>query len=223
MTLLTKKQQAVYDFIVDYINTNSYPPSMREICDALNISSTNGVNDHINKLCAKGYLEKQPNMSRSLRIVNPPPHERLVSYREFPIKNNSSSQNAVSVPLIGKVTAGNFALAIQSSEEHFDLDLFFLQNQRQSFALKIMGDSMIGAGINDGDIVFVKNVNHANNGDIVIVLVGEEATCKRYFLEKDHVRLQPENSRLKPILIDKNAVQQPSILGVVTGLYRAVY
>lgn len=221
MKPLSKRQQAVLDYIIQYIDANSYPPSMREIGRDLEIKSTNGVNDHIDTLCEKGFLEKTGQRSRALKVTPLGLENRSPSLETS--EGMVDKSYVVQIPLLGQVTAGNFSYAYQEHREIFKIDSYFLQNQINSFALKILGDSMIGAGINDGDIVFVKSTSQANNGDIVIVQIDDEATCKRYFNERDYIRLQPENARLPPIIIMKTEAVQPKIMGIVTGLYRPIY
>ncbi len=221
MKALSSRQQAVLDYVIQYIDANSYPPSMREICRDLDIKSTNGVNDHIDKLCARGFLEKTGQRSRALKVTPLGLENRSASLETS--EHLEKNSYVVQIPLLGQVTAGHLSYAYQDHRDTFKLDSYFLQNHINSFALKILGDSMIGAGINDGDTVFVKSTNQANNGDIVIVQVDDEATCKRYFNERDYIRLQPENARMPPIIIMKTEAVQPKILGIVTGLYRPIY
>lgn len=209
---LTERQKMVLDFIQSSIENHGYPPTLREIGNFMGIRSTNGVNDHLRALERKGYLRREDMKSRALRPTplsgpdgaSPPP----------------ANDNLVEVPVLGRVAAGALAEALEEPEDTVRVDRVLLGSAREVFALRVHGESMIEAGIHDGDYVFVRKQIEANRGDIVIALVGDEATCKRYFLERDHIRLQPENSQMAPILIPRNDFRPSQILGVVVGLYR---
>jgi len=201
---LTKRQQMVLDYITKSISDRGYPPTLREIGSHMGIRSTNGVNDHLRALERKGYLKREDMKSRALRPTSlDSPNEREV----------------VEIPLVGRVAAGEPVLAEQNIEDMISVDQFFVGNHREVFALKVRGDSMIDAGIQDGDIVFVRKQLHAERNDVVVVMIGDEATVKHYQPQRDHIRLQPANETYAPIIVRKEDFRPTQILGVVIGLY----
>ncbi len=216
MQKLTDRQRAVLSYIATSIDDRGYPPTLREIGNHLGIRSTNGVNDHLRALERKGYLTREDMKSRTLR-----PTER--AYDEFGRTSpaNDVQADLVSIPILGRVAAGALSEAIEAPEDRVHVDRMLLGNDgRDVFGLRIVGDSMIEAGIHDGDYVFVKKQLTANRGETVIALVGDEATCKYYYPEREHIRLQPANSSMAPILIPKNDWRTSQIMGVVVGVYR---
>ena len=213
MQKLTDRQRAVLEFIGCQIEDCGYPPTLREIGNHLGIKSTNGVNDHLRALERKGYLTREDMKSRTLRLVRHPDGSPIR-------KNTISSEDLMEIPIVGRVAAGALAEAIEHSEDTVKIDRMLVGRGQDVFGLRIVGESMIEAGIHDGDYVFVRKQLTARRGEIVVALVGDEATCKRYFPEKDHIRLQPENSTMAPILVPKNDWRETSILGIVVGVYR---
>jgi repressor LexA len=214
MQKLTERQRAVLVFIHSSIEERGYPPTLREIGNHLGIRSTNGVNDHLRALERKGYLTREDMKSRTLRLTRLPDGIRR---SEAPV-----DEDLIEVPIVGRVAAGNLAEAIENPDDVVRVDRMLIGRQRDVFGLRISGDSMIEAGIFDGDFVFVRKQLQANRGDIVVALVGEEATCKYYYPEREHVRLQPANSQMAPILIPKNDWRSTLLLGVVVGVYRKI-
>jgi repressor LexA len=202
---LTEKQQLVFDFIRASINERGYPPTLREIGEHFKIRSTNGVNDHLKALERKGYLQREELKSRALRPV-------------------MGSGELVDVPLVGRVAAGQPILAVENVEDTVKVDKFFLGSTagREVFALRIKGDSMIEDGIYDGDFIFVKKQLQASKGDIVVALIEDEATVKRYYPEGDVIRFQPANARMQPILVRKRDFKNVNLIGVVVGVYRKI-
>jgi repressor LexA len=202
---LSPRQRDVLDYISAALEQRGIPPTYREIGDALGIASTNGVADHMKALERKGYLRKVGDgAARGIQLTA----------KADPIRRGET----VSVPLVGTVAAGMPILAEQNYEGslHFDSSLF--RNQGSIFALRVRGDSMVEEGILDGDVVLIRQVAQARNGDIVVALVDGEATVKFYFHEGGRIRLQPAHPTMRPIYVD--ATQQSAIQGVVIGLYR---
>jgi repressor LexA len=206
----------VLQYIETSINERGYPPTLREIGNYMGIRSTNGVNDHLRALERKGYLVREDMKSRALRPIP--------LGREGNGGNGKTGQaandNVVKVPIIGRVAAGQLTEAIEQPEATVNVDRSLLGNSGDVFGLRINGESMIEAGIHDGDYVFVRKQPEAKRGDIVVARVGEEATCKYYYPERDRVRLQPANKEMEPILIDRDDYRSSSILGVVVGVFR---
>lgn len=212
MQKLTERQRAVLDFIVESIHDRGYPPTLREIGNHLGIRSTNGVNDHLRALERKGYLTREDMKSRTLR----PTPELLRAV----VDDEPEDVDTVDVPILGRVAAGLPLEAIQEPVDRVRIDRMLIGTRAEVFGLRVTGDSMIEAGIHDGDYVFVKKQLEAPRGAIVVCLVGDEATCKYYFPEKHHIRLEPANSQMAPILIPKTDWRDTQILGVVVGVYR---
>lgn len=210
MQKLTERQRAVLDFIQSSITERGYPPTLREIGNHLGIRSTNGVNDHLRALERKGYLTREDMKSRTLRLTRMPDGSRPFGQVE----------DVIEIPVVGRVAAGALTEAIEQPEDTVRVDRMLVGTGRDVFGLRIAGDSMIDAGIHDGDYVFVRKQLEARRGQIVIALIGEEATCKYYYPERDHVRLQPANSTMAPILVPKSDWRTTQVLGVVVGVYR---
>lgn len=206
MTKLSKRQQDILAFIKDEVRSKGYPPSVREIGEAVGLASSSTVHGHLARLETKGLIRRDPTKPRAIEILDLE-------------ESNIPMQNVINVPVIGKVTAGLPITAIENVEEYFPLPASFAPADENVFMLEIMGDSMIEAGILDGDFVVVKQQRTANNGDIVVAMTEEdEATVKRFFKEKDYFRLQPENSSLEPIIL-----QNVTILGKVVGVFRHIH
>ena len=193
-------------FIKDEVRKKGYPPSVREIGEAVGLASSSTVHGHLARLESKGLIRRDPTKPRAIEILE---FDNLVEFRP----------NVVNVPLIGKVTAGLPITAIENIEEFFPLPETFGTSEDNLFMLEIMGDSMIEAGILNGDYVVVKQQQTANNGEIVVAMTeDDEATVKRFFKEESYFRLQPENSSMEPIIVEK-----VSILGKVVGVYRHLH
>ncbi|MEK3989666.1 MULTISPECIES: transcriptional repressor LexA [Robertmurraya] len=208
MTKLSKRQVDILEYIKEEVKQKGYPPSVREIGEAVGLASSSTVHGHLARLESKGYIRRDPTKPRAIEILD---LDEVVS--------NIPKYNIVNVPVVGKVTAGIPITAIENVEEYFPLPERLAPADEQVFMLEVMGDSMIEAGILDGDYVIVKQQQTANNGDIVVAMTEEdEATVKRFFKEKDYVRLQPENSSLTPIIL-----RNVSILGKVIGVYRHIH
>ncbi|MGE7113869.1 transcriptional repressor LexA [Lysinibacillus sp. NPDC047702] len=204
MKKVSKRQEDILAFIKEEVRAKGYPPSVREIGEAVGLASSSTVHGHLARLEQKGFIRRDPTKPRAIEILEP--------------EDSIQKQNVIHVPLVGKVTAGSPITAIENIEEYFPLPDTYGTSEDQLFMLEIMGESMIEAGILDGDLVIVKQKSTADNGDIVVAMTEEdEATVKRFFKEKNHFRLQPENSTMEPIIVD-----QVSILGQVVGLYRRV-
>lgn len=208
---LGKREKAILKFIEKQIEANSYPPSVREIGKAVGLSSTATVHGYLAKLEEKGYIKKESQKGRTLRLL-----KGLSSKTEKKTedKNFYSGREMVEVPVIGKITAGAPILAVENVTDTFPIPIDFVGNS-ESFMLTVRGESMIEAGILDGDYILVKKQETAHNGEIIVALIGEEATVKTFYKEKDHIRLQPENSTMDPII-----VPDCKILGKVAGVFR---
>ena len=201
---LTDRQKAVLEFISRYISMRGYPPTLREIGEHMGIRSTNGVNDHLKALEKKGYLEREDLKSRALRPIEQEPEHHYVD-----------------VPLIGRVAAGQPLLAVEQAEETVRVDRFFLgPSAREVFALRVKGDSMIEAGIFDGDFIFVRKQVTAERGDIVVAMIDSEATVKYFHPEGDAISFKPANRHMQPIVVRKRDFKSVDLLGVVVGIYR---
>ena len=198
---LQGKSQEILDFIKQQQMEKGYPPSVREICEAVGLKSTSTVHGHLDRLEKKGYIRRDRTKPRAIEILD----EDALFF---------SSRDFVQVPVLGRVTAGQPILAVENIEETFPLPSQYLPNS-DVFMLKVMGESMIGAGIFDGDQVIVKKQEYAENGDYVVALLEDEATIKTFYREKGYVRLQPENPSMEPII-----TRDVRILGKVIGLFR---
>lgn len=199
---LTDRQKDIFQFIKRSVNDKGYPPSVREIGNAVGLQSSSTVHGHLAKLETKGYIKRDPTKPRAIEIV----------------QAESSNETAViHVPVLGKVTAGLPITAVENVEEYFPLPEHFTANHNSEiFLLNVVGDSMIEAGIHDGDRVIVRKQNIAHNGEIIVAMTeDDEATVKRFYKEKGYYRLQPENATMEPIYLDN-----VSVLGKVVGLFR---
>jgi len=207
---LNRREKSILRFIEKQIMTQGYPPSVREIGKAVGLSSTATVHGYLRKLDEKGYIKKQDKKGRTLRLLKGGSGEaKKTSSKDF-----YTQKELVEVPIIGKITAGEPILAVENVTDTFPIPVDFVGNS-ESFMLTVRGESMIEAGILDGDYILIKRQNTANNGEIVVALIGEEATVKTFYKEKDHIRLQPENSTMDPII-----VPNCEILGKVAGVFR---
>jgi len=201
---LTQKQIEILLYIKSEVQRQGYPPAVREICKGVNLKSTSTVHGHLEKLESKGYIRKDPTKPRAIEILDKDDGFLL------------APKKTVDVPIVGKVTAGSPILAVENIEDTYPIPLEIVEGH-DVFMLKIQGESMIEAGILDGDLVLVKEQSTALNGDIVVALLDEEATVKRFFKEENTIRLQPENQFMEPIYS-----KDVSILGKVMGLYRKI-
>ena len=205
MEELTKRQEDTLKVIKKFIADHGYPPTVREIGKILNLSSPATIQVHLNCLADKGYISKGDNRNRTI---------------ELKVENEYTKKEelAVNIPLLGKVTAGSPIEAIENPDEFFTLPTYLIPKGRDVFALNVSGESMINAGIHDGDIVIVEKQNNAHNGEIVVAMNDDnEVTLKTFYKEKDHIRLQPENDTMDPIILNN-----VSILGKAIGLYRKI-
>ena len=200
-TELTKRQEDVLKYIKKYVAKHGFPPATREIGAALGLTSPATVHTHIKKLVQKGYLRTTKSKFRTIEVVG----------------NNEYNMpdNLVRVPMLGKVTAGSPIEAIEKPDEFFDLPVSLVPKEEKVFVLEVSGESMINVGIYDGDLILVEEQPTASNNEIVVALVDDSATVKRFFKEDGHYRLQPENDFMDPIIVD-----DVSILGKVIGLFR---
>ena len=215
--MLKDREQKVLDFMKNEIREKGYPPTVREICAALGIKSTSTVHKDIANLEKQGFLKKDPSKPRALMLVENEEPERKVVSSAPAAYGNTSPADIVDVPVIGRVAAGTPILAEQNIEDSFPVPARFV-NGGTNFMLTVHGESMIEAGIMDGDYILVEQQNTARNGDIVVAMVDgfeSEATVKTFYKEADHIRLQPENSTMSPIL-----VHDVKILGKVKGVFR---
>ncbi len=211
---LNKREKAIVKFIQKQIEANGYPPSVREIGKAVGLKSTATVHTYLSKLVEKGYIKKENQKGRTLQLlkgIKKKGEEKVESE-----KNLYTGKEMVEVPVIGKITAGEPILAVENVTDTFPIPIDFVGNS-ESFMLTVRGESMIEAGILDEDYILVKKQNVANNGEIVVALIGDEATVKTFYKEKDHIRLQPENSTMDPII-----VPNCEILGKVAGVFRKI-
>lgn len=245
MEVLTERQREILTFIETYITDNGYPPTVREIGKAFGIRSTNGVSDHLKSLERKGYLERGSLKSRALRPIRIEPADD--TFNDAPVVSQGSVTSLdlhrqrlaqkpiteasgdvepvdmgrmVSVPVLGRVAAGEPIVAVELAQDTVQIDSVLLGNARKVFALRIVGDSMIGDGIFDGDYIFVRKQLQADDGEIVVAMIEGEATVKRLYREGDRVRFQPSNPRLEPIYVNASEFRDTQILGIVIGVYR---
>ena len=207
---LNKREKAILKFIQKNVETKGYPPSVREIGKAVGLSSTATVHSYLAKLTEKGYIKKENQKGRTLRLLKGSDNKEIVKEN----KNYYTGREMVEVPVIGKITAGEPILAVENVTDTFPIPIDFVGNS-ESFMLTVRGESMIEAGILDGDYILVKKQNDARNGEIVVALIGDEATVKTFYKEKNHIRLQPENHTMDPII-----VPDCQILGKVAGVFR---
>ena len=197
---ISKKQSEILEYIKSQIINKGYPSSVRVICEAVDLKSTSSVHSHLETLEKNGYIRRDPTKPRAIEIIDD--------------NFNLARREVVNVPIVGKVAAGEPILAVENIESYFPVPMEFMPNE-QCFMLKVQGDSMINAGIFDGDTIIVEQSQTARNGDMVVALVDDSATVKTFYREADHIRLQPENDAMSPII-----VPDCQILGKVFGVFR---
>jgi repressor LexA len=195
---LSKRQNDVFQYIKDYINDNGYAPCVRDICSALNLKSTSTAHAHLTKLEKKGFISRDPAKPRTIMILD----------------GSQTKERFVQIPVVGKVAAGVPITAVENVEEYISLP-YSLLGTEDVFILNVCGDSMVGAGIFDRDRIIAKKQDFAQNGDIVVAMIEDEATVKRFYLENGRVKLQPENEKYQPIY-----TKDMNILGKVIGVLR---
>lgn len=195
------KQSEILQFIKNEICDKGYPPSVREICTAVGLKSTSTVHGHLERLEKKGYIRRDPTKPRAIEIL-----DDFINKKEM-----------INVPVVGRVTAGQPILAVENIDDTFPLPLDYIRSNNEVFMLRVQGESMIEAGILDGDYIIVEQKSTAINGDIVVALIGDEATVKTFYKESGYIRLQPQNTSMAPIL-----VKDVKILGKVIGLFRRI-
>lgn len=223
MQKLTERQEMVLGYIHMSISDRGYPPTLREIGNHMGIRSTNGVNDHLRALERKGYLLREDMKSRALRPTVPANGNGAGHAGANGNGKAVHDDRFVEVPIVGRVAAGQLSEAIEHPDDTVRVDSMLLGGSREVFGLRVAGESMIDAGIHDGDYVFVRKQIEAKRGEIVIALVGEEATCKYYYPDTDAIRLVPANKTMREIIVRKEDWRSTSILGVVVGLYRRLH
>ena len=197
---ITQKQSEILEYIKSQILNKGYPPSVRDICTAVNLKSTSSVHAHLESLEKNGYIRRDPTKSRTIEIIDD--------------NFNLSRREVVNIPLLGQVAAGQPLLAVENITNYFPIPAEYLPNE-DTFMLKVKGDSMVNMGIYDGDQIIVKKQNTAHNGEVIVALVDDSATVKRFYKEEGHIRLQPENDTMDPIIVD-----DCQILGKVFGVLR---
>lgn len=198
---ISKKQQEILDYIKNEILNRGFPPSVREICEAVHLKSTSSVHSHLETLEKNGYIRRDPTKPRAIEIVDD--------------NFNLTRREVVNVPLVGTVAAGQPLLAVENVETYFPIPAEMMPNN-QTFMLKVRGESMVNAGVLDGDYVLVEMCSTARNGDMIVALVEDSATVKTFYKEDNHIRLQPENDYMEPIIVDGDI----RILGKVIGVMR---
>lgn len=197
---ITKKQTEILEYIKSQILNKGYPPSVRDICEAVQLKSTSSVHAHLETLEKNGYIRRDPTKPRTIEIIDD--------------NFNLTRREMVNVPLLGQVAAGQPLLAVENITGYFPIPAEYMPNE-ETFMLTVKGDSMINMGIYDGDNILVKRKETARNGEVVVALVEDSATVKRFYKEDGHIRLQPENDFMEPIIVDNC-----EILGSVIGLIR---
>lgn len=197
---ITKKQTEILEYIKSQILNKGYPPSVRDICEAVDLKSTSSVHSHLETLEKNGYIRRDPTKPRAIEIIDD--------------NFNLVRREVVNVPIVGRVAAGQPILAVENVESYFPIPMEFMPNE-QCFMLQVHGESMINIGIFDGDTILVEQRQTAQNGDIVVALIDDSATVKTFYQEADHIRLQPENDSMDPVI-----VSDCQILGKVFGVFR---
>ena len=197
---ISSKQQEILEYIKQEILNKGYPPAVRQICEAVDLKSTSSVHSHLETLEKNGYIRRDPTKPRAIEIIDD--------------NFNLTRREVVNVPILGQVAAGQPLLAVENIENYFPIPTEFMPNA-ETFMLKVKGDSMINAGIFNGDKILVQKQSDAQNGDIVVALVDDSATVKTFYKENGHYRLQPENDTMDPIIVN-----ECSILGKVFGIMR---
>ncbi len=197
---ITEKQSQILEYIKSEILNKGYPPSVRDICQAVNLKSTSSVHSHLETLEKNGYIRRDPTKPRTIEIIDD--------------NFNLVRREVVNVPMVGTVAAGQPILAIENIDSYFPIPAEYMPNE-ETFMLKVKGESMINAGILEGDHILVKRQNYAKNGDMVVALVDDSATVKTFYKEDGHIRLQPENDYMEPIILP-----DVEIIGKVFGVFR---
>lgn len=200
---ISAKQKEILDYLKSQIINKGYPPAVREICEAVNLKSTSSVHSHLETLEKNGYIRRDPSKPRAIEIIDD----------EF----NLTRRELVNVPIVGTITAGEPILAVENIEGYFPVPSEYMPNE-ETFMLKVKGESMINAGILDGDKILVQKQPTASNGEIVVALIDDSVTVKTFYKEKGYYRLQPENDTMDPII-----VPEVNILGKVIGLFRVFH
>lgn len=200
MTDVKDKQSEIYEFLKTYTESKGYPPSVREICEAVSLRSTSTVHGHLKRLEKKGMIKRDPSKPRALEIA----------------ELSASKKEMINIPIVGKITAGLPILATENIEDTFPIPLDYIKHDKELFMLRVSGQSMVNVGIIDNDLAIIESAQNAINGDIVVALIDDSATIKRFFKENDHIRLQPENDTMDPILVDNC-----QILGKLVGIFRS--
>ena len=201
---ISSKQREILEYIKQEILNKGYPPAVREICEAVHLKSTSSVHSHLETLEKNGYIRRDPTKPRAIEIIDD--------------NFNLTRREVVNVPIIGQVAAGQPLLAVENIENYFPIPTEFMPNA-ESFMLRVKGESMINAGIFDGDFILVEETPTASDNDIIVALLEDSVTVKRFFKEEDYIRLQPENDTMEPIIVPQDSPF--SIVGRVIGLYRA--
>jgi repressor LexA len=199
LELQSGKQSEILNFIKKQLKEKGYPPSVREICVGVGLKSTSTVHGHLERMEKKGLIKRDKTKTRAIEII----------------EDSFNKKELINIPLIGTVTAGVPILAFENIEDTFSIPADFVKSTKELFMLRIKGESMIEAGILNGDLAIIEKDNSAENGEIVVALIDNDATLKRFYKEKDYIRLQPENSSMAPII-----VSDCTILGKLVGLYR---
>ena len=213
---LNKRERAILKYIEKEILLKGYAPSVREICKVVGLSSTATVQGYLKTLEERGFIKKESKKGRTLRLLKNSKGDEVITDNPSNVKSFYSDKEMVNVPVVGKITAGQPILAVENITDTFPIPIDFAGNS-ECFMLTVRGESMIEAGIFDGDYILVKRQNTADNGTIVVALIEDEATVKTFYKEKDHIRLQPENSTMDPII-----VPDCQILGKVAGVFRKI-
>lgn len=210
---ITAKQQEILDFLKAHLLNKGYPPSVREICEAVSLKSTSSVHAHLETLEKNGYIYRDSSKTRAIEIIDEDFNHSLKN----PMSNSfeqDSTREIVNVPMVGTVAAGTPLLAVENVTDYFPVPVDMLPNA-ETFMLRVKGDSMINMGIYEGDQLIVERKNTASNGEVIVALVDDSATVKRFYKENGYYRLQPENDDMDPIIVD-----HCEILGKVIGLIR---
>jgi len=197
---LSRKQEQILEYIKEETLKKGYPPTVRDICEAVDLKSTSSVHSHLSTLERNGFIRRDPTKPRAIEIIDD--------------SFNNIRREMTSIPIVGQVAAGEPILAQQNIDSYFPLPVEYVP-KGETFILKVKGESMINAGIFSGDYVFVESCNTARNGDMVVALIDDSATVKTFYQEDGHIRLQPENDTMEPII-----VQECTILGKVFGVFR---
>ena len=223
MTLSTK-QKEILQYIIEKQEEKGYPPSVREICEAVNLKSTSTVHGHLARLESKGYIRRDPAKPRAIEICKRPDQELPMEKKTFDPAERvihfsstlSKGPEMAAIPIIGKVRAGEPILAVENIEDYFPIPVDYTHNS-ECFMLRVQGESMVNVGIYENDLILIRRQNTASNRDKVVALLGDSVTVKTFYKEKDYIRLQPENDYMDPIL-----VKDCMILGKVIGLFRTM-